>query len=376
MIKVKLLRTKISKDRHTLYLDFYPAITNLKTGKPTRREFLKLYLYDKPRTSLERSENVETLKMAEMKRFQRYNDLNKPEIYTAVERDQLKQHELSESSFTEYFTYITSKRKADQTIWVSTSNHLEAFAGNDLHFSDITEKFCNDFRQYLLSAKIKKTKKTLSKNTAWSYFDKFKFVLKQAYNDGFLPVFLNPKLASIKQTETRRNYLTIDELNLLVKTPCKDTVLKRAALFSALTGLRYCDIKKLCWQEVECVNGNYMLNFTQQKTGGVESLPISSQAASFLGERTNPHDKPFETMQNSSKNNYRVIQWIKAAGITKSISFHCFRHTFATMQLSHGTDIYTVSKLLGHRELRTTQIYAKVIDQSKRDAVNRVTLDF
>ncbi|MEI7501512.1 MAG: site-specific integrase, partial [Bacteroidota bacterium] len=245
----------------------------------------------------------------------------------------------------------------------------------DLKFSDITEKFCNDFRQYLLSAKIKRSKKPLSKNTAWSYFDKFKFLLKQAYNDGYLPAFLNPKLSSIKQIETRRNYLTMDELNQLVKTSCKDPVLKQAALFSALTGLRYCDIKKLTFQEVECANGNYSLNFTQQKTGGVESLPISEQAATFLGKRTEPQDKPFENLQNSSKNSYRVSQWIKAAGITKNISFHCFRHTFATLQLTNGTDIYTISKMLGHRNLSTTQIYAKVIDKSKREAANRIKLD-
>jgi integrase len=375
MIKVKLLRTKISKDRHTLYLDFYPAIPNPKTGKPTRREFLKLYLYDKPHTPLERNENIETLKMAEMKRFQRYNDLNKPEIYTNVERDQLKQKEIGELSFTDYFNKEVSRRKADHNIWVSFSMHLQNFAGQDMKFSDITEKFCNDFRQYLLSAIVKRTKKPLSKNTAWEYFDKFKFVLKRAYNDGYLPTFLNPKLATISKNETRRNYLTMDELNQLAGTPCNDPVLKRAALFSALTGLRCCDIKKLTFQEVECANGNYSINFTQQKTGGVESLPISEQAATFLGKRTEPQNKPFENLQNSSKNNYRVSQWTKAAGITKNISFHCFRHTFATLQLTNGTDIYTISKMLGHRNLSTTQIYAKVIDKSKREAANRIKLD-
>jgi site-specific recombinase XerD len=65
----------------------------------------------------------------------------------------------------------------------------------------------------------------------------------------------------------------------------------------------------------------------------------------------------------------------RVAGITKNITFHCFRHTFATLQLSKGTDIYTVSKMLGHRELKTTQIYAKIIDQTKRDAANKIKLD-
>ena len=63
------------------------------------------------------------------------------------------------------------------------------------------------------------------------------------------------------------------------------------------------------------------------------------------------------------------------AGISKTITFHCARHTYATLQLSAGTDIYTVSKLLGHRELKTTQIYAQVIDQRKKEAANRINLD-
>ena len=63
------------------------------------------------------------------------------------------------------------------------------------------------------------------------------------------------------------------------------------------------------------------------------------------------------------------------AGITKNITFHCARHTYATLQLTLGTDIYTVSKLLGHKELRTTQIYAKVIDDKKKEAANKIKLD-
>lgn len=57
------------------------------------------------------------------------------------------------------------------------------------------------------------------------------------------------------------------------------------------------------------------------------------------------------------------------------VLFHCFRHTFATLQLFYGTDIYTVSKLLGHRELKTTQIYTKVVDDAKRRAVNKITIE-
>ena len=76
---------------------------------------------------------------------------------------------------------------------------------------------------------------------------KLKATLKQAYKDGYLPSDLNGKIQPIKQAETQRNFLTIEELNILVKTECNNPLLKRAAIFSALTGLRFSDIKNLVW---------------------------------------------------------------------------------------------------------------------------------
>ena len=105
-------------------------------------------------------------------------------------------------------------------------------------------------------------------------------------------------------------------------------------------------------------------------------MPISEQAYNLLGERKEINDQIFEGLTYSAYLNRHLYQWIGAAGISKTITFHCFRHTFATLQLSKGTDIYTVSKMLGHRELKTTQIYAKIIDQTKREAANKIQLDF
>lgn len=104
-------------------------------------------------------------------------------------------------------------------------------------------------------------------------------------------------------------------------------------------------------------------------------LPISEQAYNLLGERGKPADKVFEGLKYSAYENKYLYQWIADAGITKKITFHSFRHTFACLQLANGTDIYTVSKMLGHRELKTTQIYAKVIDQTKRTAADKIKLD-
>ena len=104
-------------------------------------------------------------------------------------------------------------------------------------------------------------------------------------------------------------------------------------------------------------------------------MPINEQAFSLLGVRREPTDKVFDGLTYSAYENKHLYQWIGAAGIAKDITFHCFRHTFATLQLSMGTNIYTVSKMLGHRDLKTTQIYAKIIDQTKRDAAGKIKLD-
>ena len=378
-IKVKLREKAISGNRQSLYLDFYPAIPHPETGEPTRREFLGLYLFDKAKNPIDKQHNKETLQLAEQIRQKRENYLNKPEIYTGYEKEQLKIKEQGEQNFVTYFKSLADKRKAsNHDNWVSAYNYLETFTKGNLKFADLNEKFCNEFKEYLLTTKSNKSNKvTLAQNSAVSYFNKLKATLKQAYKDGYLPSDLNGKIQPIKQAETQRNFLTIEELNSLVKTECNNPLLKRAALFSALTGLRFSDIKNLVWGELEYIEGNgYFIQFKQQKTKGVEMMPISEQAYSLLGERKEPTDKVFEGLTYSAYENKHLYQWIGAAGITKDITFHCFRHTFATLQLSKGTDIYTVSKMLGHRELKTTQIYAKIIDQTKREAADKIQLDF
>ena len=377
--KVKLRQKPISGNRQSLYLDFYPPIAHPETGEPTRREFLGLYVLDKSKSPIDKQHNKETLQLAEQIRQKRENHINKPEIYTGYEKQQLKIKEREEQNFVEYFKQLADKRKASNyDNWVSAFHYLNAFTKGRLKFADLNEKFCSDFKEYLLTTKSNKSSTvSLSQNSAVSYFNKVKAAMKQAYKDGYLQNDLNVKIAPIKQAETQRKFLTIEELNSLVKTECQNPLMKRAALFSALTGFRFSDIEKMVWGEIEYIEGNgYFVQFKQQKTKGVEMMPISEQAFSLLGDRKEPAGKVFEGLTYSAYYNKHLAQWIGAAGITKDITFHCFRHTYATLQLSNGTDIYTVSKMLGHRELKTTQIYAKIIDQTKRDATDKIKLDF
>lgn len=400
-IKVKLRRKPISGNKESLYLDFWPPITNRETGEPTRREFLKMYLFaplkakgkkkkddddikqpvyskDKLINAQQKKHNTDTLSIAEGIRQKKEHELNKPEVYNEYELDKLKKRKLGERDFLQYFKELTNQHTGSSYYnWEIVYSYLKDYSGDNLKFASVNEKFCNDFRNYLLNAKgRKKTKKILEQNSASVYFSKFKAALRQAYKDGYLQEDLSVKIESIKEVETHRNYLTIDELNKLVKTDCSSPVIKSAALFSALTGLRFSDIMKLVWGEIEFNEATgYIIKFRQKKTKGIEIQPISEQAYSLLGERKEPTDKVFEGLEYSAYYNKFLYQWIGAAGITKEITFHCFRHTFATLQLSEGTDIYTVSKMLGHRNIQTTQIYTKVVDKLKQEAASRIKLD-
>jgi len=376
--KVTLREKKISKGRLSLYLDFYPSIQNLETGKQTRREFLGLYIFQRPKNAIDKEHNKKTSLIAQSIRQKRENYLNKPEIYSDFEKEKLRLKEIGENSFIQYFQKLALKRtNSNQANWNATLKHLKNFSKEELLFKDVNESKIAELKEYLLKIKSGRNGKTrLSQNSAASYFSKIKAALKQAYKDGYLQSDLNSLISPIKSIEVRREHLTIEELNSLIKTPCTNPLMKKAAIFSALTGMAYKEIENLKWGEVnELGNDEFMILTKRQKTGKDNYLPISKQAFELLGMRRKDHEKVFDGIKYSSYHNKNMFQWIGAAGITKDITFHCFRHTYATLQLYSGTDITTVSKMLGHKFLKTTMIYAKVLDEAKKKATTKITLD-
>jgi integrase len=292
-----------------------------------------------------------------------------------------EQKEKSQCDFISYFKQEAKNRHYNSdsmyTTWMRVAELLTEFSNNEpLIFANISLSLMEKFKQFLLKAPQGGSKKgTISKNTASTYFSVFKAALKQAFVDGYLPIDIAAKSKNIQAEESRREHLTLDELNKLAETPCENPVIKRAALFSALTGLRHSDIMKMTWKEITKEGEHYRLNFTQKKTKGVEYTPISDQAYFFCGEPGHPDELVFGGLPAPSWISKPLSRWIEAAGITKHITFHCFRHTYACLQLSNGTDLYTVSKMLGHTNIRTTQIYSKVEDEKKEQAADAIKLN-
>ena len=376
--KIKLLKKTISGNRKSLYLDFYPAILHPEKGKPTRREFLKMYLFDKPKNFIDKQHNNETVQIAEQIRQKRENQINKPEIYTGYEKEQLKIKELGEQNFVAYFKTLTDKRKAsNHDNWASAYKYLEAFTKGNLRFADLNEKFCNEFKEYLLTAKSNKSnKETLAQNSAVSYFNKLKATLKQAYKDGYLNTDLNAKIECIEPQETISQTLTIEELNILAKTKCKNPLLKKYVLFSALTGMPFKEMQNLNWGQVELSETfGIRIKMIRQKTGKPYLINISEQAYSLMGERKEQTDKVFEGINNRDRY-YFFPLWLAEAGIKKDMTFHGLRHTYGCLQIDAGTDIYTLQGNMGHSTPRQSMMYGKISDQRKREAADKIKLDF
>ena len=311
----------------------------------------------------------------------RQHEYDNQSLYTETEAEQAAQNERSKCDFIKYFEDLRDKRhqnssKSIRVNWDREVKLMKMFTeGKPMIFSTIDMNLLEDYKNFLINAPQGGSKKgTITRNTASTYFSIFKAGLHQAFIDGYLTVDIAAKAKNIAYSDKQREYLTIDELNTLAATPCDRPIMKRASLFSALTGMRHSDIQKLKWKEIIKDGEHYRILFTQQKTKGVQYMPISDQAYQLCGERGEPDRLVFEGLQDPSWINKPLERWIKAAGITKHITFHCFRHTYATLQLTNGTDIYTVSKMLGHTKVTTTQIYAKIVDDTKEQAADTIVI--
>lgn len=368
---IKIREKKLRNGNISLYLDIY------RNGK-REYEFLKLYLVPE-KTRQDKEQNKRTMLLANSIKAKRMVDLQNGEFG-------FKSAYKEETLFYPYYRSMCEKRLGKESRgnwgnWRSCLKHLEKYEPNqNITFAEITPKWVQGFRDYLENDAVawgndyrKRIKDhPLSRNSKLSYFNKLRACLTQAYEDRIIQYNPIRGIENFKEEEGTRMYLTIDEVKKLAQTECEYPNIKRAFLFSCLTGLRRSDVLRLTWSEIKKQGDFTRIIFRQKKTGGQEYLDITPQAAELLGERGNPDEQIFTDIHSPTCTNETIKRWVLRAGIDKNITFHCARHTFAVMMLDIGTDIYTVSKLLGHRELNTTQIYAKVLDKNKQRAVANI----
>ena len=368
-MKISLSQRKLKDGRISLSIEFYRGSEITEDGKRKHlRSFENLdsYLINDPKTAKEKKENKEVLEFAE-------NVVAIRKAEYAQGRFELKNTTKAKRVFLNFFAELTEEKQTLDSSnnygnWYSTYQHLKKVVPKNLTFDEIDENFIKKVRKYFEKDAISKSKIPLSQNSKYSYFNKFKAALRNAFDNGYLTINYASKVKSFEQAESQREYLTFDELQSLAKAECKYPVLKKAFLFSCLSGLRWSDINSLVWSEVRDEGNVFKVNFRQEKTDGVEYLYISKQARELLGEREDPKDRVFKGLKYGMTYNTEIIRWCNRAAVPKHITFHSARHTNAVLLLENGADIYTVSKRLGHRELRTTEIYAKIVDSKMKEA--------
>ncbi len=361
--KVTLRRREYPSGKVSLYLDFYPGIKNPKTGIESRREYLGIYIMKSPRTAAERKINAAKLKQAEAIRAQRELSLIN-EQYGFLDKTKGRADAL------DYFnSLLTGKDKKWQIVY----EHFRKFVHGRCTFDKLDVELCNGFRDYLLTANRMNSKTLkISQNSASTYWSTFRAFLAAAYKDGYLNDNINDNLDKIESKETRREYLTLDELKKLYNTPCDCPVLRSASIFSCLTGLRISDILALRWEDIrDYPGGGKCVRICTEKTDTEATIPISREALDICGT---PGTGPVFKGLDRNMVNSRLKPWLRKAGITKYITFHCFRHTYATLLIAGGMDIYTVSKMLTHKNVSTTQIYADLVNEKKREAAETIKI--
>lgn len=361
--KVTVRKRPIKNGQVSLYLDFYPAIRNPKTGRMSRREYLGIYIYANPQEKYQSEFNRAMLRNAELIKCRRIESIINEE-FGFLDRSR------GNESFLEYFR---SKMPNDDNFrnWNTTLKHFEKYCGGECTFKQLTLEFCQGFLAYLLQ-QTTQTKTKMMASTANNNFNRLKSVLHQAYEEHLIKDNIATKLQQAKEADTHREFLTLDEVKRLSKTPCVKPVLKSAALFSCLTGLRISDILRLRWEDIQpAPDGGWCMRIITKKTKTDALLPLSEEALEWCGERG--EGQVFKGLTMSHLALY-LKDWIKEAKITKDITFHCFRHTYATLQLAAGTDLYTISKMLTHSNIGTTQVYADVVSDLKRKASEKISL--
>jgi len=369
---VRLREKALADGNKSLFLDIY------RDGK-REYEYLRLYLVP-AKTPIDKEQNRQTLATAQAIKAKRQIELQNGE-YGFVSQFKM------DASFLAYYRKMCEERQGNPESrgnwgnWYSCLKHLERYCTDKTTFKDVTTDWIDGFKDYLDNAAKDAYKrrnndlaeaKPLSQNSKVSYFNKLRACINKAFEDRIIPTNPLRGVSGFKVEETERTYLTFDEVKKMAKTDCKYPVLKRAFLFSCLTGIRKSDIEKMTWGEVQKMGEQTRIVFKQKKTGGQEYLDINEQAGVYLGERRKNTDRVFAGFNYNSQTLLELRRWAMLSGITKDLTFHAGRHTFAVIMLDLGAEIYTVSKLLGHKELSTTQIYAKILDKKKQEAVNLI----
>lgn len=340
---IKLRQRKLRNGNVSLYLDL--CIDNRR-----EYEFLKLYLIPE-RTKQDRDTNKQTLALAEAIKADRITKLRNERFGLQDSRQRVV-----------YLLPILQSLKT-RSQYIGIVAYLSKFVTEKTTSMQVTpqwvRKVCNAISK----------DESIMQSSRSEYLDKFKTILRSLAKDGCITHDSLEAWFGVSKVQAEREFLSADEVRRLVDTPCQRDSVKRMFLFSCFSGLRLSDCRKLTWDDVEDMGERSRIVFRQQKTKQLQYTDLNADARAVMGVRS--VGLVFHAPSRGVVNKH-IAEWVSDAGIRKRITFHCARHTFATLLLTADVNLYVVSKLLGHASVRTTEIYAKVVDKKKRDAVDAI----
>lgn len=360
---VRIRFKKLANGNQSIYLDIY------KSGQRVH-EFLKLYLV--PETDANaKKQNAATMEAANYIKSQRIMDITNDAAGIKYMSSQSRQ------TFIKWLEQYSERQTAmgmrKNAVWInSVIKAIKMFRHNVL-LKDVNRDFCMEFTEFMITDYMTYKGTHPAKATVSNYLSCIKAAMNQAVEKQLVREnpMKNLNISHLKGKETKREYLTIDEVKKLIATPFEpyeDT--KRAFLFSCFCGLRISDVRELKWKNVVTEGGETRIEILQFKTQKPLYLPLNKNALRWMPERGDKTDEDNVFPKFRKRSFDAITDWARKAGINKHITYHCSRHTFATMELTMGADLFTTSKLLDHYEVRTTQVYAQIINSKKQEAVS------
>lgn len=355
----------IANGNKSIYLDCY------HNGKRSY-EFLKLYLIPET-TEAAKAQNANTLQAANAIKAQRMIELANNQAGIKANT------QLSKMLLVDWMqVYQKSLIRDGKTYGAAINNTIRMINEyrKGVLLKDADKSFCIGFIDYMRNKYRMSNGKPLSAVTIANNTRALSCALNKAVRDGVInqnPLHTLSASEKPQIPQSKREFLSIEEVKALINTDCALPIIKQAFLFSCFCGLRISDVEALTWGMISKDKGEYVCNIVMKKTREQLYLPLSKEAVKWMPERGNAKDTDIIFALPSDSCVYKHLQqWVKAAGITKHVSFHVSRHTFATMMISLGSDLYTVSKLLGHTNIKVTEVYAKLVNEKKFEAVNLV----
>lgn len=368
---IKMRFKTISEGYRSIYLDCY------KDGQRSY-EYLKLYLV--PETDqVTKRKNEATMRKAESILKQRLREQNKQPVISKRLQSTSEDSSKSEITLSEWllrFKSIQISRGVRHTVCVNKLiKIISEMNCSDMLLKDVDKHFCISFIEHLHSMRSKDKGLPIKPKTAYNHQSTLVTALNFAVREGVIP--FNPmdrlsRYERIKQNRGKREYLTIGEVKSLIETPCNKEIVKQAYLFACNCGLRLGDVRKLKWGDITTQSEKWILSITMNKSEKPIHIPLGTQAKRWMPMHPDQSagQLVFEGLPSGDEINKNLKIWAERAGVCKTVTFHTSRHTFATTLLTLGADLYTVSKLLGHSQIKNTQIYAEIINSRKDEAVN------